>query len=414
MGAEPGPQGPARLFGCAALGGRLNPSADSGAGRDRGRGGAMVLCPVIGKLLQKHVVLASASPRRQEILSNAGLRFEVVPSRFKEKLPKASFPTPHAYAVETAKQKALEVASRMYQKDLRAPDIVIGADTIVAVEGLILEKPVDKQDAYRMLSRWVAVGRPPSWETACILGWAEAPSPLVGVGWGVGAAPTSPVPAGAPPGPDRWRWPGPLNVPPPRGAARASIRPQASTPGHSLSLSCQPPPEHSPQEPGHPSSRPGGAGAVPLCACVGHSHHPPSSGPLPGSATPGQPPPGEGATASGSLCSRRVSQLDLASCDRAPGDASDPALPTGPSWSQRRLSSETVWPGRGRGRGRGTGSWAQLSGRCCSGSCQWPEARAHGCVLQAEREGAQRLHRSGHRPLLQPRRPAGHARVGFP
>uniref|UniRef100_A0A4X1TCB8 Acetylserotonin O-methyltransferase like n=1 Tax=Sus scrofa TaxID=9823 RepID=A0A4X1TCB8_PIG len=97
----------------------------------------MVLCPVIGKLLQKHVVLASASPRRQEILSNAGLRFEVVPSRFKEKLPKASFPTPHAYAVETAKQKALEVASRMYQ----------------AVEGLILEKPVDKQDAYRMLSR---------------------------------------------------------------------------------------------------------------------------------------------------------------------------------------------------------------------------------------------------------------------
>lgn len=71
LGAEPGPQGPARLFGCAALGGRLNPSADSGAGRDRGRGGAMVLCPVIGKLLQKHVVLASASPRRQEILSNA-------------------------------------------------------------------------------------------------------------------------------------------------------------------------------------------------------------------------------------------------------------------------------------------------------------------------------------------------------
>nr|XP_031301912.1 probable bifunctional dTTP/UTP pyrophosphatase/methyltransferase protein isoform X2 [Camelus dromedarius] len=113
----------------------------------------MVLCPVIGKLLHKHVVLASASPRRQEILSNAGLRFEVVPSRFKEKLCKASFPTPSAYAVETAKQKALEVARRMHQKDLRAPDVVIGADTIVTIGGLILEKPVDKQDAYRMLSR---------------------------------------------------------------------------------------------------------------------------------------------------------------------------------------------------------------------------------------------------------------------
>lgn len=113
----------------------------------------MVLCPVIGKLLHKRVVLASASPRRQEILSNAGLRFEVVPSKFKETLSKASFPSPYAYAVETAKQKALEVAHRLYQKDLRTPDVVIGADTIVAVEGLVLEKPVDKQDAYRMLSR---------------------------------------------------------------------------------------------------------------------------------------------------------------------------------------------------------------------------------------------------------------------
>ncbi|KAI5939344.1 putative bifunctional dTTP/UTP pyrophosphatase/methyltransferase protein [Manis javanica] len=113
----------------------------------------MVLCPVIGKLLRKRVVLASASPRRREILNQAGLRFEVVPSRFKEKLHKASFPTPYAYAIETAKQKALEVARRMHEKDLRTPDIVIGADTIVTVGGLILEKPVDKQDAYNMLSR---------------------------------------------------------------------------------------------------------------------------------------------------------------------------------------------------------------------------------------------------------------------
>ncbi|XP_045711860.1 probable bifunctional dTTP/UTP pyrophosphatase/methyltransferase protein isoform X2 [Phyllostomus hastatus] len=126
----------------------------------------MVLYPVIRKLLEKRVVLASTSPRRQEILSNAGLRFTVVPSKFKENLSKASFPTPYAYAMETAKQKALEVARRMHQtyvpseaqfgflqKDLRAPDIVIGADTIVALEGLILEKPVDKTDAYSMLSR---------------------------------------------------------------------------------------------------------------------------------------------------------------------------------------------------------------------------------------------------------------------
>ncbi|XP_032985965.1 probable bifunctional dTTP/UTP pyrophosphatase/methyltransferase protein isoform X1 [Rhinolophus ferrumequinum] len=112
-----------------------------------------MMYPVIRKLQHKRVVLASASPRRQEILSQAGLRFEVVPSRFKEKLNKSSFPTPHAYAIETAKQKALDVARRMHQKDLRTPDIIIGADTIVTIEGLILEKPVDKQDAYWMLSR---------------------------------------------------------------------------------------------------------------------------------------------------------------------------------------------------------------------------------------------------------------------
>uniref|UniRef100_A0A3Q1GDJ8 Acetylserotonin O-methyltransferase-like n=1 Tax=Acanthochromis polyacanthus TaxID=80966 RepID=A0A3Q1GDJ8_9TELE len=112
----------------------------------------MVLNPVISKLAGKLVVLASASPRRLEILRNVGLRFEVVPSWFKETLDKSLFKAPYEYAVETAKQKALEVARRMPIKHLKTPDIVIGADTIVTVDGLILEKPVDKHDAYRMLS----------------------------------------------------------------------------------------------------------------------------------------------------------------------------------------------------------------------------------------------------------------------
>ncbi|XP_069035058.1 probable bifunctional dTTP/UTP pyrophosphatase/methyltransferase protein isoform X2 [Lepisosteus oculatus] len=113
----------------------------------------MVLNPVISKLGGKLVVLASASPRRREILTNVGLRFEVVPSWFKETLDKSLFKAPYEYAVETAKQKALEVARRMQFKHLKTPDIVIGADTVVTVDGCILEKPVDKQDAYRMLSR---------------------------------------------------------------------------------------------------------------------------------------------------------------------------------------------------------------------------------------------------------------------
>ncbi|KAM5179498.1 putative bifunctional dTTP/UTP pyrophosphatase/methyltransferase protein isoform 1-T2 [Mantella aurantiaca] len=113
----------------------------------------MLLNPVISKLAGKRVVLASASPRRQDILSNVGLRFEVVPSWFKETLDKSMFAAPQEYAVETAKHKALEVARRMHMKHLKTPDIVIGADTIVTLEDVILEKPLDKQDAYNMLSR---------------------------------------------------------------------------------------------------------------------------------------------------------------------------------------------------------------------------------------------------------------------
>lgn len=112
----------------------------------------MVLNPVISKLSGKLVVLASASPRRLEILRNVGLRFEVVPSWFKETLDKGLFKAPHEYAVETARQKALEVARRMPFKHFKTPDIVIAADTIVTIDGMILEKPVDKNDAYRMLS----------------------------------------------------------------------------------------------------------------------------------------------------------------------------------------------------------------------------------------------------------------------
>ncbi|XP_067300284.1 probable bifunctional dTTP/UTP pyrophosphatase/methyltransferase protein [Pseudorasbora parva] len=123
------------------------------SGSDRKERDTMLLNPVISKLSGKLVVLASASPRRLEILSNAGLRFEVVPSWFKETLDKSLFKKPHEYAVETAKHKALEVAQRMPFKHLKTPDIVIGADTVVTIDGLILEKPTDKQDAYRMLSR---------------------------------------------------------------------------------------------------------------------------------------------------------------------------------------------------------------------------------------------------------------------
>ncbi|KAG5186998.1 inosine triphosphate pyrophosphatase-like protein [Tribonema minus] len=100
------------------------------------------------------VVLASKSPRRKEIFGLMGLdeRLEVIVSEFEEDLRKADFPQPGDYAAATAKFKAAEVAAKVLpaRSDNR-PTIVVGSDTIVELDGTILEKPDDAQHAFRML-----------------------------------------------------------------------------------------------------------------------------------------------------------------------------------------------------------------------------------------------------------------------
>jgi septum formation protein len=90
------------------------------------------------------LVLASASPRRRELLSVLNLPFEVVTSKYDEIVPEAH-PDPAVLAVDLARGKALEVAER------RADALVIGADTVVALGERIYGKPVDPADAARML-----------------------------------------------------------------------------------------------------------------------------------------------------------------------------------------------------------------------------------------------------------------------
>jgi septum formation protein len=89
------------------------------------------------------LVLASASPRRQELLRNAGISFTVNPADIDETpLPGES---PRECAERLAREKALAVWS------MRPQDLVLGADTIVVVDETILGKPVDAPDAARML-----------------------------------------------------------------------------------------------------------------------------------------------------------------------------------------------------------------------------------------------------------------------
>jgi septum formation protein len=89
------------------------------------------------------LVLASASPRRQELLRAAGISFTVHPADVDE-TPMAG-EAPHAYAERLARDKALTVGR------MRPQDLVLGADTIVVVDESILGKPRDAADAARML-----------------------------------------------------------------------------------------------------------------------------------------------------------------------------------------------------------------------------------------------------------------------
>ena len=100
-----------------------------------------------------HIILASASPRRVEILNTIlGLEARVVPSTFPEDLDKSQF-TPISYVQENARQKALEVRSRLIAAGEAPPSVVVGADTVVDQGGAILEKPKSEAQATEMLGR---------------------------------------------------------------------------------------------------------------------------------------------------------------------------------------------------------------------------------------------------------------------
>src|SRR5689334_15677913 len=91
------------------------------------------------------LILASTSPRRQELLRNAGIPFEVRPPGIHEMRKDGE--RAEDYVVRLAKEKAEAVAHQL-SGDRRA---ILGADTTVVVDEEILEKPCDAADAGRML-----------------------------------------------------------------------------------------------------------------------------------------------------------------------------------------------------------------------------------------------------------------------
>ncbi|MBR1390244.1 MAG: septum formation inhibitor Maf [Lachnospiraceae bacterium] len=96
------------------------------------------------------IILASASPRRRELLERLGLTFEVIPA-VGEEIPIEG--TPDQVVIGLARQKAEEVYEQVRAAHAQEECLIIGADTLVFLEGEILGKPKDPADAAAVLGR---------------------------------------------------------------------------------------------------------------------------------------------------------------------------------------------------------------------------------------------------------------------
>ncbi|TDZ66083.1 Maf-like protein [Colletotrichum trifolii] len=135
------------------------PAAASGPGSGPGPGPRPPLpplnLPIISYLKSKRVILASASPRRRQLLAQVGLTgLEITPSTKPEDLDKSAY-GPFEYVAATARQKCLEVYETSLQTHLASipdPDVVIAADTVIVTrDGRVLEKPRSEAEHVKML-----------------------------------------------------------------------------------------------------------------------------------------------------------------------------------------------------------------------------------------------------------------------
>lgn len=97
------------------------------------------------KITDVEAILASTSPRRHQLLELIGIKHHVRPADIDE--TQMSGEDPAVYAERVAREKANVIAAKMREA------LVIGADTIVVIDDVVLGKPKDEQDAQRMLER---------------------------------------------------------------------------------------------------------------------------------------------------------------------------------------------------------------------------------------------------------------------
>ena len=94
---------------------------------------------------KKRIILASGSPRRKELLLQIGIVPEIIVSRVEERV---TADVPAEVVMSLAEQKAVDVAGGMPEDT-----VILGSDTVVAVDGRILGKPKSHEEAYEMIKR---------------------------------------------------------------------------------------------------------------------------------------------------------------------------------------------------------------------------------------------------------------------
>ena len=95
------------------------------------------------------LILASASPRRRELLTQVGYKFDVRPAHVNEDIRPGEDPT--AYVTRLAREKAEAILAQLTPSGTATPQVVLGADTTVVLDSHILAKPESPEDAARML-----------------------------------------------------------------------------------------------------------------------------------------------------------------------------------------------------------------------------------------------------------------------
>ncbi|MDY4970658.1 MAG: Maf family protein [Lachnospiraceae bacterium] len=102
-------------------------------------------------MMKKHLILASASPRRKELLTQAGFSFQVLAANADEKIRETD---PEQMVKELSRRKA-GASMELWENQGNSPDqiVMLGADTIVVQDGMILGKPADREQAKAMLQK---------------------------------------------------------------------------------------------------------------------------------------------------------------------------------------------------------------------------------------------------------------------